>query len=120
MKPVAPMPPHEVVPLTAAEVSLVERCMHSPPLPMVLHCPKCGFQHVDAPGPNWDNRPHRSHLCADCGFTWRPADIETVGVPATLTRGASDDPTLPECQVVNPLSGTCNCAGHCRRGLVLP
>jgi len=61
------------------------------PVPMVLHCPKCGEQHVDKPDPpHWTNPPHRSHLCAQCGWIWRPADIDTVGVEATLTRGRLD------------------------------
>lgn len=62
------------------------------PIPMVLHCPSCGFQHVDKPEPErgWDNPPHKSHLCARCGSIWRPADIETIGVEKIATRGKAD------------------------------
>ncbi len=60
------------------------------PVPMVLHCPKCGAQHVDAPSPGWDNPPHKSHLCHGCGCIWRPADVETTGVAAIETRGKAD------------------------------
>lgn len=63
------------------------------PIPMVLHCPRCGVQHVDAPEPdrNWDNPPHKSHLCASCGTIWRPADVQTTGVAAIATKGAADN-----------------------------
>ena len=62
------------------------------PLPMVLHCPRCGLQHVDAPDParDWTNPPHRSHLCAGCELIWRPADVATVGVEKIATRGRVD------------------------------
>lgn len=62
------------------------------PIPMVLHCPQCGTQHIDAPDPasGWDNPPHRSHLCNTCGTIWRPADVPTSGVKAISSRGHSD------------------------------
>lgn len=69
------------------------------PIPMVLHCPGCGRQHIDKPGvggghgePAWTNPPHRSHLCAACGHIWRPADVPTTGVAAVGTRGRHDSP----------------------------
>lgn len=75
---------------------------------MVLHCPKCGLQHIDAPDhpyyggmltvdgftPRWDNPPHRTHLCAGCGHKWRPADVPTNGVPAVQTKGKDDSPVV--------------------------
>lgn len=72
------------------------------PIPMVLHCPECHTQHIDAPEPGrlsgcavrhrapWDNPPHRSHLCHNCGLTWRPADVPTTGVQAITTKGKAD------------------------------
>lgn len=63
------------------------------PIDMVLHCPKCGLQHIDAPDertPDWKNEPHRSHLCHGCGHIWRPADVPTNGVRAVKTRGKAD------------------------------
>lgn len=93
------------------------------PIDMVLHCPKCGEQHIDAPEParyatasntesvrkgfemggyelnpnRWDNPPHRSHLCQGCGHIWRPADVPTNGVAAVKTKGKHDDePLLPK------------------------
>lgn len=57
---------------------------------MVLHCPECGKQHVDKPGPGWRNPPHRSHLCGHCLTIWRPADVPTNGVERITTRGAED------------------------------
>lgn len=71
------------------------------PVDMVLHCPVCGLQHVDAvefkPVPlagqspiAWGNPPHRSHLCKGCGHVWRPADVATNGVLAVTTKGERD------------------------------
>jgi hypothetical protein len=64
---------------------------------MVLHCPRCGMQHVDEPdlARGWANSPHRSHLCAACDFVWRVADVCTNGVRRTQTRGQADTPTFP-------------------------
>ncbi len=72
------------------------------PIPMVLFCPKCGAQHVDAADTDstvyadghesrWENPPHRSHLCHACGCIWRPADVPTTGVANTETRGKADN-----------------------------
>ena len=76
------------------------------PIDMVLHCPVCGAQHIDAPDhpyyggksdgngftPRWDNPPHRSHLCHECGHIWRPADVPTNGVAEIWTKGKNDSP----------------------------
>ncbi len=67
----------------------------SAPVRMVMFCPACGLQHVDAPDertPGWTNPPHKSHLCHGCGFIWRPADVPTEGVAAIETRGEKDGP----------------------------
>lgn len=50
------------------------------PIPMLLFCPHCGAQHVDAPSGEWKNPPHREHLCGECGGLWRPANVNTTGV----------------------------------------
>ncbi|WP_186126417.1 hypothetical protein [Burkholderia gladioli] len=71
------------------------------PIPMLLFCPRCGTQHIDAPedaecdgevvhSAGWSNPPHRSHLCHACDCIWRPADVATVGVEAIETRGKAD------------------------------
>jgi len=70
------------------------------PISMILHCPSCGMQHIDAPEegdgtrgpPNgvWDNPPHRSHLCHGCGTIWRPSDVPTTGVASIQTKGKAD------------------------------
>lgn len=68
------------------------------PLRMILHCPVCRRQHVDAPEPDkgWTNPPHKSHLCGFCGCQWRPADVPTTGVAHTETKGKNDNwPTKP-------------------------
>ena len=88
---------------------------------MVLHCPKCGMQHIDEDNyeelrieaaelgvdregerelerwieeREWSNPPHRSHLCQNrkCGHIWRPADVPTNGVAAIKTAGTKDGP----------------------------
>lgn len=74
------------------------------PIDMVLFCPACHNQHIDAPDepyyggmtdaagfhPRWDNPPHRSHLCQYCKFVWRPADVPTNGVASIKTQGKND------------------------------
>lgn len=63
------------------------------PIPMILHCPSCGLQHIDEPDertPDWSNPPHRSHLCHGCGCIWRPADVATEGVRTISTAGKAD------------------------------
>lgn len=74
------------------------------PINMVLHCPECGFQHIDEPDGEedsleklargeqvWLNPPHRSHKCGSCGIVWRPADVPTNGVQAVSTKGKDDN-----------------------------
>jgi predicted house-cleaning noncanonical NTP pyrophosphatase (MazG superfamily) len=51
----------------------------APPVPMVLHCPKCDGQHIDR-GVWASTRIHRTHLCETCGATWKPFEYATVGV----------------------------------------
>lgn len=70
------------------------------PIPMVLHCPRCGMQHIDEADDDneqtvrdpglWTNPPHRSHLCHGCGTIWRPADVPTTGVASITTKGKAD------------------------------
>lgn len=74
----------------AAVAALVDEVA---PIPMILHCPKCGVRHIDAQDertPGWTNRPHRSHLCHACGCIWRPADVATEGVRSITTTGKAD------------------------------
>lgn len=71
------------------------------PVDMILYCPYCGAQHIDAAEyvtdagtdpvrDTWDNPPHKSHLCHGCGCIWRPADVPTNGVATLQTRGKAD------------------------------
>lgn len=84
-------------------IGLVQGCIHActeaiqrgasnQPIDMVLHCPACHLQHVDAPEPenDWTNPPHRTHKCSRCDTCWRPADVPTNGVRAIVTRGQAD------------------------------
>ncbi|MDF0543311.1 hypothetical protein PX699_13215 [Sphingobium sp. H39-3-25] len=69
------------------------------PVDMLLFCPRCHTQHIDEPDertPEWDNPPHRSHLCHKCGCIWRPADIATNGVISITTVGKSDNWTAQQ------------------------
>lgn len=73
------------------------------PIDMLLFCPKCAVQHIDAPGGEWDgkpwnNPPHKSHLCLECGCIWRPSDHPTNGV-ATLSSVCKSDTWTPDNEV---------------------
>lgn len=50
------------------------------PIPMFLTCPmpKCGARHIDEG--EFATKPHHTHSCQECGLTWRPAVVPTVGV----------------------------------------
>jgi hypothetical protein len=85
--------------------------MQQAPIDMLLYCPNCGMQHIDAPetprmeqvpsrfaqihsfqlAPTWDNPPHKSHLCHGCRCIWRPADVATNGVAELKTQGKADN-----------------------------
>lgn len=86
----------------------------SAPVDMLLFCPHCGEQHIDAARPNicqecgahkvscgcpafvaWMNPPHKSHRCEMCNHVWRPADIPTNGVMQIKTAGSNDGNTRP-------------------------
>lgn len=85
---------------------------------MLLFCPRCGEQHIDAPEPadadvdvdgtvisatgEWTNPPHRSHLCHMCGTIWRPADVPTNGVASIETRGKADTWTSADAAAARP------------------
>jgi hypothetical protein len=70
---------------------MTDKTENTLPVPMLLYCPECGSQHVDAPdGKGWDNPPHRSHFCHECHTIWRPADVATEGVRAIGTVGKAD------------------------------
>jgi hypothetical protein len=94
---------------TIKEVATDALTADSAPLDMVLHCPACGLQHIDAAESAeapWTNPPHRSHLCHGCGHVWRPADVPTNGVVAVKTRGTKDTqgpPKLPKLPQGYPL-----------------
>jgi len=97
--------------IAQAIAALAHQPAAAEPIDMVLHCPACGLQHIDAPEFNstrrdpfpsfgadpalsWTNPPHRSHLCHGCGHVWRPADVPTNGVVAVKTTGKADSPIV--------------------------
>lgn len=90
-----------------------------PTYDMVIFCPACHQQHIDAPEPcrmcdgtgtrispkgaitsmvcnacdgtgQWTNRPHKSHTCHYCGIVFRLADFCTNGVAEIKTKGKDD------------------------------
>jgi hypothetical protein len=67
----------------------------SEPIPMLLYCPRCDKQHVDAPDGVWENPPHRTHRCQGCHYEWRPSDVATTGVRTLSTKGEHDRPANP-------------------------
>jgi len=75
-------------------VELARRDEPLPPLDLLLFCPCCGTQHIDAPEPfsGWLNPPHKSHVCHVCGHIWRPSDSCTNGVGSIKTVGQHDSP----------------------------
>ncbi|MBN3776188.1 hypothetical protein G3O06_01240 [Burkholderia sp. Ac-20345] len=92
----------------------------SQPIPMLLFCPACGLQHVDAPEPAhdgeeaWDNPPHRSHKCHACATVWRPADVPTVGVASIQTSGQADNWDRAARTVANDAPEKCaGCVARC-------
>jgi rubredoxin len=48
------------------------------PIPIIINCPECGARHIDEG--EWATRVHHTHSCQECGMTWRPAVVPTVGV----------------------------------------
>lgn len=48
------------------------------PIPMRIHCPKCGDLHLDEG--EFATKVHATHSCQRCGLTFRPAVVPTVGV----------------------------------------
>lgn len=49
-----------------------------PPVKMLLWCPMCSTRHVDVG--EFAFFSHHTHACQECGLTWRPAVVATVGV----------------------------------------
>ncbi len=44
----------------------------------ILYCPQCRVRHIDAG--EWKYKPHRKHLCLECGTVWQPRPFFTRGV----------------------------------------
>jgi hypothetical protein len=67
------------------------------PIDLLLYCPRCDAQHIDMPdeATGWTNPPHRSHLCGQCGWVWRPADVATNGIAGVKSKGERDLSPIP-------------------------
>jgi hypothetical protein len=69
-----------------------ELAENPPPVAMLLWCPQCGERHYDVG--EFAERPHHTHACQECGMTWRPAVVPTVGVyflPGFQNKGGESD-----------------------------
>ncbi len=82
-------------------------------LPSELRCSHCGAVHSEPLDPwvqmpfGWVNlhKPHRVHVCSECGLKFR-TDVPTLGrVPAKEPSGASGDQALP-LQELSPATST--------------
>lgn len=60
----------------------------SDPIPMIIYCPMCCYQHLDEG--EWATRLHRTHQCQHCSHKWRPANVATVGVAKLLEQLPKD------------------------------
>jgi hypothetical protein len=67
------------------------------PVDVVLFCPACLAQHIDAPEPEtgWTNPAHKSHLCSVCGEIFRPADVPTNGIALSQVKTRGERDTYP-------------------------
>lgn len=66
------------------------------PEPMVLHCPKCGTQHIDEG--EWETRAHKTHLClnTNCNHEWQPSFRPTIGISIEDAGDIQTSITLPD------------------------
>jgi hypothetical protein len=84
------------------------------PIDMLLFCPRCQKQHVDAPEPDkgWDNPPHATHTCKFCGLNWRPSNAITNGVAQIPAQEAKHSDRImasfPATRCKNSIPG-CDC-----------
>jgi predicted RNA-binding Zn-ribbon protein involved in translation (DUF1610 family) len=60
------------------ELKVLKASAVVPPIPMRLTCPDCGELHIDEG--EFATKLHHTHSCQNCGLTWRPAVVATVGV----------------------------------------
>jgi len=65
------------------EIDEIGKCLHAAmtepePIPIRLNCPDCGILHIDEG--EFATKVHHTHSCQNCGLTWRPAVVPTVGV----------------------------------------
>jgi hypothetical protein len=68
---------------------LMDRQSRPAPIPLLLWCPLCHARHLDEG--EFATKPHRDHSCQNCGLTWRPALVPTVGV--AFLPGYKNEPT---------------------------
>lgn len=78
------------------------------PVPMLLRCPVCSEQHVDAADKvtGWTNSHHRTHLCAFCGHKWKPFEYCTTGVTVDYFKNMRAEMTEDDAQEMMNMAGT--------------
>ena len=89
----------EICPVCIAALNLHDVPRPVVPVPMILHCPKCGGRHIDEG--EFATKPHHTHACQECGVVWRPAIVHTVGV-RFLPGFKNIAATLPSSQETKP------------------
>lgn len=74
--------PHEILAADDPTLMSLHASAEVAPVPMILYCPTCQKQHIDAPEPavGWTNPHHSKHRCAFCKTEWRPFPYKTTGM----------------------------------------
>lgn len=71
-----PKPPSSPMDFAPGTQEAIARALARIPR-LTLWCPLCSALHVDTG--EWASRPHRRHLCLDCGYLWTPSYFYTFG-----------------------------------------
>jgi hypothetical protein len=72
------LPSREPVPVSPINAKVTFPAAKKPLTPAILHCPKCGAQHVEKG--KWATFDHPQHLCYACGAFFPDPKGASVGV----------------------------------------
>jgi predicted RNA-binding Zn-ribbon protein involved in translation (DUF1610 family) len=61
-----------------AHAARLEDIINEVSVELLLWCPQCHERHIDQG--EFATKLHHTHACQSCGFVWRPAKCNTVGV----------------------------------------